>query len=69
MNGWSVSDRLFRITSNVFPAVSVFRGSPGPDSHDENLDPAERHSSSDCNQEGALSAAQTGEVPDDSDAH
>lgn len=69
MNGWSVSDRLFRRTSNVFSAVSVFRGSPGPGSHDENLDHAERHSSSDCNQEGALFAAQTGEVPDDSDVH
>lgn len=60
---------VFEMTSIGFPSVSVFRGSPGPDGHDEHLDPAERHSSSDRIQEGALSAAQTGEVPDHSDAH
>lgn len=59
---------VFVLTTHGFPAVSVFRGSAGPGSHDEHVDPAERHSPGDCNQERALSAAQTGPVPDHSDA-
>lgn len=39
------------------PTVPVCRGTPRPDSHDEHLDSAERHSSGNCNEEGASAAA------------
>lgn len=70
MTGWLVGcPGAFVLISNVFPAGSFFRGSPEPDRHDEHVDPAERHSPSDRNQEGASPAAPTGQVPDHGDAH
>lgn len=50
----------------LFATVPVCRGTSGPDSYDEHLDSAERYSYGNRNKKGLSSAAETGQISEDS---